>query len=270
MMHTRHIQYLRPSQILAEIEKSPVAYLPLGLLEWHGPHLPLGVDSLNAEHVAELAAETCGGLVMPVLYFGTERERPHEMLEWLGFETDQWIVGMDFPANSLPSMYASEEMFALVVRENLRLMQSWNFKIIVVVSGHAASNQLETLERLAAEFNARGEARVLVTLPFVQNEERIFEVGHASKIETSVMLALEPGTVNLGALPAKNEALKNSEFAIVDYLTFLGQPTTCRTVREEDDPRNATVEDGEKSMQRASQQICERVRIELDRLYKGD
>lgn len=265
-MDTRKIQYLRPDQIQAEINRAPVAYLPLGLLEWHGPHLPMGVDSFNAERVAEMAAGLCGGLVMPTLYFGTERERPQEMLDWLGFDSPEWIIGMDFPDNSLPSLYTSQEMFALVVREHLRLIQRMKFKIIVLVSGHAATNQLETLERLAVEFNAGEGARVLVALPFVQNEEGIFEVGHASRIETSVMLALAPDTVDLSRLPPKDQPLKNKDFAIIDYPTFLGRPTPDRTVRDNDDPRSADAAEGEKSMNAACRQICERVRDELNLL----
>ncbi|MFN2177568.1 MAG: creatininase family protein [Anaerolineales bacterium] len=265
-MDTRKIQYLRPDQILEEIKNAPVAYLPLGLLEWHGPHLPLGVDSFNAERVAEMAASLCGGLLMPTLYFGTERERPKEVLDWLGFDSSEWIVGMDFPANSLPSMYANQEMFALVVREHLRLIESMNFKVIVLVSGHAATNQLETLERLAAEFNAERRVQVLVALPFVQNKEGIFEVGHASRIETSVMLELAPETVDLSKLPSKDQPLKNIDFAVIDYFTFLGSPTPDRTVREDDDPRFADASEGEKCLNAACQQICDRVRAELNRL----
>ena len=47
-VETRQIAYLRPDQIVQEIERCPLAYLPVGPLEWHGPHLPLGVDALNA------------------------------------------------------------------------------------------------------------------------------------------------------------------------------------------------------------------------------
>ena len=119
-VETRQIALLRPDQIVQEIERCPLVYLPVGPLEWHGPHLPLGVDALNAEKVAQLSAQKTGGLVLPTFYWGTERERSPEMLKWLGFEGDEWIVGMDFPANALPSMYAAEEVFALLIREQLR------------------------------------------------------------------------------------------------------------------------------------------------------
>lgn len=259
-MRSRQIHYLRPQEVLAEIGRFPVVYWPLGLIEWHGPHLPLGVDAFNAEAVALRAAEAGGGLVMPPTYFGTERERSSEMLDWLGFAGDEWVIGMDFPANSLPSMYAYEDHFALVVRENLRMMANMGFKIIVAITGHAASNQIDTLERVAAEFDATGQVQVLVVLPFVANEEGILEVGHASRIETSVMLALQPETVQLEVLPPLPEPLKNTEWAIVDYPTFLGRPTKERTVSEGDDPRRATAESGQETLARATAQILEEVR----------
>ena len=94
MITNRQIQFLRPAEIQAEIENRPVAYWPLGLIEWHGPHLPFGVDAINAEAVAIRAAEQGSGLVMPVTYFGTERERPADVLDWLGLEQDDYVEGL--------------------------------------------------------------------------------------------------------------------------------------------------------------------------------
>lgn len=264
-MRTRHIAHLRPDEILPEIQARPIAYLPFGLLEWHGPHLPLGVDSFNAEAVAQRAADQTGGLIMPTVYCGTERERPSDVLDDLGFEPDVWIVGMDFPCNSLPSMYASEEIFALTVRENLRLTAAMGFKVLVAISGHAATNQIETLRRVAAEFNATGQIQVLVELPFVTNASGTLEVGHASRIETAVMLALEPESVRLDNLPPMSEPLKNTDWAIVDYDTFLGRPTADRTVSEGDDPRRADANAGEHMMQQAADLIARRVERALER-----
>ncbi|MFN2135306.1 MAG: creatininase family protein [Candidatus Promineifilaceae bacterium] len=263
MIRTRQLQFLRPDEIVAEISRAPIVYWPLGLIEWHGPHLPVGVDSLNAQAVALRAADRSGGLVMPVAYFGTERERDEQTLDWLGIEPQQWVVGMDFSANTLPSMYAREDHFAIFVRENLRLMTKMGFKLIVVVSGHAATNQLATLERIAAEFNAAGAVRAIVVLPFVADEAGVLAVGHASRIETSVMMVLKPDTVRLENLPALPEPLRNRDWAIVDYKTFLGEPSAERTVSEADDPRFASAEAGREMLERAATQIVEKVSKEL-------
>jgi creatinine amidohydrolase len=259
-MQTRQIALLRPDQILAEMTHSPLAYLPVGPLEWHGPHLPLGTDALNAENAARLAAEQTGGLVLPTCYFGTERERTPELLYWLGFGPGEWVVGMDFPANSLPSMYASEEVFALVIREQLRLAVQMGFRLIVVITGHAAENQIAVLDRLAAEFSAAGPANVLVALPFTEDDEGVMAVGHASKVETSVMLALNPESVDLEALPSSPEPLKNTDWAVVDYQTFSGNPTPDRAVHTQDDPRLATAEIGRQTIEQAVSNIVAQVK----------
>lgn len=252
----QQIQFMRPEEVKAAMEKSAIAYLPLGLLEWHGPHLPMGVDAINAENVSLQAAEISGGVVFPVVYFGTERERSPEMLEWLGFQPDENIVGMDFNENNLKSHYVPEEYFAIIVRENLRNIIRMGFKVVVIVTGHAATNQLETLERLVIEFGANSDCEVILELPFNKNTDDIYEVGHASKIETSIMMALMPERVKIGNLPPKEVPLKNTKFAIVDYLTFLGSPTTDHTVHKSDDPRYADASIGKGSIEKAASRIA--------------
>ena len=49
MEHERKLHYelMRPSEILEAKERCSLIYLPIGPLEWHGPHLPFGVDPIN-------------------------------------------------------------------------------------------------------------------------------------------------------------------------------------------------------------------------------
>jgi len=47
----RRYEELRPDQLAALIRESPVAFWPLGLLEHHGWHLPVGFDGLKAERI---------------------------------------------------------------------------------------------------------------------------------------------------------------------------------------------------------------------------
>src|SRR5258706_4173622 len=62
-------------------ERAPV-FLPVGALEQHGPHLPLGTDAMLAAAVAEGAAGATAGLAAPALAYGYQsppqcRGRPH-------------------------------------------------------------------------------------------------------------------------------------------------------------------------------------------------
>src|ERR1700704_1301556 len=52
--------------------------LPIGILEKHGPHLPIGSDLLNARYAALHAAEQQYAVVFPEYYFGQIFEARHE------------------------------------------------------------------------------------------------------------------------------------------------------------------------------------------------
>src|SRR3981189_940076 len=52
--------------------------LPFGILEKHGPHLPLGTDLLNVRYASLHAAEQEYAVVLPEYYFGQIAEARHE------------------------------------------------------------------------------------------------------------------------------------------------------------------------------------------------
>lgn len=262
-LRTRQIALLRPEEIIAEQRQCPLIYWPMGPIEWHGPHLPVGTDPLNAAYVAEQAAERTGGLVWPTAWWGTERERGPKLLADLGLPTDAYVVGMDFPANSLPSGYVPEEIFAILVRAQLDVFIHLGFKIVVLLSGHAATNQLEVLHRLAAEYNGSRSLKVLVEIPFIRGADGIMRVGHASRVETAVMQALHPESVKLEALPPLPQPLNNADWAVIDYATFAGDPTPDLTVHAEDDPRIANAAAGLENIHLALENIVQHVEAAL-------
>ena len=52
--------------------------LPFGIIEKHGPQLPLGTDLINVRYVAEHAAQQEYSVVFPAYYFGQIFEARHE------------------------------------------------------------------------------------------------------------------------------------------------------------------------------------------------
>jgi creatinine amidohydrolase len=52
--------------------------LPFGILEKHGPHLPLGTDLLNVRYVTEHAVTQEYAVIFPEYYFGQIAEARHE------------------------------------------------------------------------------------------------------------------------------------------------------------------------------------------------
>jgi creatinine amidohydrolase len=259
------MEYLRPAQVVAEREACPLVFLPLGPLEWHGPHLPLGTDPLNAWEVAMRVARQVGGVVMPPLFVGTERERRPDMLRSIGFKGDEYIVGMDFPGLPVRSFYAPEEVLAVTVRSYLDLLLKQHYRLIVLLNGHGADNQIQTLQRLATEYTNTSPATVLLLMPVERAPGDYFNGSHATRVETAIMQALTQ-SVDLDALPAG--PLRNTELAIVDQKTFELDPTPDHTVRPEDDPRLATAEEGERHLQAIARDLAQVVREALAGLQK--
>jgi len=246
-------QFLRPEQILAIRRRTSLAFLPLGPLEWHGPHLPLGVDPLLAEMAAVELARVMGGLALPTLYMGTERERSPAMLRHIGFKGDEYVVGMDFPANGLRSLYCPEEMFGLVLRGWLDLLsRSWGFRRIVIVNGHGGENHLAVIQRLRREYEAGGEVRVATVMPVLGFPHG--SSGHATRGETEALMVRYPECIDLARLPRRGAPLQNLRWAIVDGNTFCGRRHTG-TVAATEDPRDADARRGARTFARTLGQL---------------
>ncbi|MDA8587156.1 creatininase family protein [Rhodobacteraceae bacterium] len=182
---TRQLERLRPHQIRASLAVRSVIWLPLGTIEWHCEHLPVGLDALTAHGLCLRAAERGGGLVMPPLYFGTGGSHG----------TYPWTIMMEGTA----------EIEAMLTRTAVRL-QAMEVERLVIFSGHFADEQLEMIDRFSEVWNAVG-AMPRVTATAVN---RCSGAGilpdHAGAFETLLMHAISPETVDMAQLPTLNEA----------------------------------------------------------------
>jgi len=94
--------------------------LPFGILEKHGPHLPLGTDLLNVRYVAQLAVAQEYAVVFPEYYFGQIFEARHE------------------PGTVA---YSLDLQFRLL-QETTDEMARNGCKKIIIVNGHGGNNHL--------------------------------------------------------------------------------------------------------------------------------
>lgn len=260
-----NMAYLFPEEIVEARERLGLVILPLAPLEWHGPHIALGCDNLLAHAFARLIAKQLRCPYFPPLFVGTERERRPEMLESIGLPREAYIEGMDFPKNTLASAYYREEVFALVVRDTMgMLLGRMGFSHVLIVNGHGAENQSAVLTRLCSEFNAdvtHGKRAMWVYPGFPR--ELLGFIAHAGAEECSMLEATWPGCVDLTRLPAEGR-LANVDFAIVDGETFGGRPTSDRTVRDAQDPRQHTdPRKGSRMIQEAAREVIEEINAML-------
>ena len=74
-----HWEELTAADFRSAIQQSQgTCLLPFGILEKHGPHLPLGTDLLDVRYAALHAAEQEYAVVFPEYYFGQIFEARHE------------------------------------------------------------------------------------------------------------------------------------------------------------------------------------------------
>lgn len=265
-MRTVQLEYLRPGEIQEEKERCSIVYLPVAPLEWHGPAMPYGTDPLIAQALARNTALRVGGVVMPTVFFGTERERPAYILEAKGFEDPEhmYVWGMDVPNNCMKSYYAREDIFAVTVREYLRLLVQQGYKLIVIVNGHGAMGQRATLDRLAVEFTNETDSHVLYHMIDINKDDFAPDFGHGTLIETSLIRYLHDEHVDLSQLPSKEIGLKYTDWGIADDTVFAGIRTPGDCVIH--DPRDATAELGERCFKNAVDNLCRLVQSTYESL----
>ena len=177
-------EFVRPARMRQVLEETPIAFLPIGCVEYHGPHLPLGVDMLTADNMCHRTAAVTGGVVLPPL--------------WLASGVLPLPHGISVDVTVLPA----------VVGPILRQLADGGFKVIVVFSGHGALDHLHVLreetDRLMEEFP---EVNALTT---VWNELNAGMEGdihdHGAKVETSYLMEFHPRTVDLTTLEDDPEA----------------------------------------------------------------
>ncbi len=253
--------FLFPDEIAAARARTGLAILPLAPIEWHGPHLVMGCDPLLAHAFARRIARDLASPYFPPLFVGTERERRPETAAALGFPAGSYVEGMDFPANSVKSAYIREEVFSLTVRATVdALLERMGFTAVVIVNGHGADNQRGVLDRLCAEYNAGSAHRLKWVYPGFPRSLVAGSIGHATAEESSMLMAMWPGCVDLSRLPSTGP-LRNVDHAVVDGDTFDGASTPDFTVRAEQDPRyHTTAERGERFVEEAAREAVADIR----------
>jgi creatinine amidohydrolase len=161
-----------------------VCVLPIGCIEKHGPHLPLGTDTMAVRAASVRAAEREYAVVFPEYYFGQILEARHQ----------PGCVGIR------PDLM--NELLQNVCDEIGRN----GFDRILLVNGHGG-NTFWLQFFCQAQIAERRDYVVFYTDPSPRDAETIKRIeamqktklgGHACECETSWMMVLRPDLVQLG------------------------------------------------------------------------
>ncbi len=174
------IERLAPGEIYAALEKKSLVFLPLGAIEWHGLHLPIGLDSLTSHGICLRAAERIGGLVMPPFYYGMTGSIGH---------------------HPLTILLEDEPGFLAIIRTTLKRLEDFDVKKVIIFTGHFGRRQLAALKLLQVAWHEEKHAMQLMTLSISECPAVTIRGDHGAIFETSILSQLHPELVHLSKLP---------------------------------------------------------------------
>jgi creatinine amidohydrolase len=189
---------LLPDEFEERMAKCPLGYLPLGTIEWHGPHNALGADAIQSRGLFAIAAERYGGIVFPPLWVGPDRIQESAA-------AGEFLIGMDSaesttPKRQLPGScyWIPKGAFITLVESILAQAKRAGFKC-VIADGHGPSRR--AWDEMVPTWEKQFGLALLSPIRDFGDKWKT-QNDHAAKIETSEMLALRPDLVRLGHLPA--------------------------------------------------------------------
>ena len=177
----RLMEHMTVEDVRAALRKTKTVLIPLGVTEQHGYHLPLSTDVHNAYQVARRVSEKTGAVVTPPLSYS-------------------------FSGGTLPgTINVAPQVMSLVVAEIIQSLVQQGFRNVVLVLGHAGTENLQAIKDLVALYLGRhpDQKDLVVALApvweFSPTWMKWFRKHdfHAGLIETSLMMHWAPDDVRM-------------------------------------------------------------------------
>jgi creatinine amidohydrolase len=179
---------LTAEDLRAKAQANAIVILPVASMEQHGPHLPVGVDTILCEGVCKAGAEMAAGDV-PVVVAPTL---------WCGMAEHHMAFGGTFTFD-VPTYRA-------VLLAFLRSIERHAFRRVLIVNGHGGN--IAPLNAFLPDFARETRLQVFASTyfelaasdlaPLLEDQKGVH---HACEVETSMMLVLAPDTVKRDRVP---------------------------------------------------------------------
>ena len=180
MMHTAAL--LTWPKVKSLVEQGAIALLPIGSTEAHGPHLPLNVDVVIAEHVCAQVAQRLTGV------------------ECVMFPSVVYSL-TDFAAPFAGTVSISRDTASAQLSEVVKGIAQSGFQLVALINHHLEPAHFSLVNRLQKTL-VMEKCRLVVpdhrrapTGPAL-GDEFMFGGSHAGNYETSLMLAAAPHLVD--------------------------------------------------------------------------
>jgi len=169
------------TEIDEALKERPVALLPVGAIEAHGPHLPVTADSIIATEMAKRGAAKLlehgvHALILPPVSFTVA----------------------DFGADFAGTISIPAETATALLRD-VCIALSKKFRAVAIANMHLEPKHIESLKAAVEQANKAGASVCYADITkkrWVENLGEAFKAGdHAGAFETSLVMAAAPDMV---------------------------------------------------------------------------
>ncbi|MFZ0282938.1 MAG: creatininase family protein [Bacteroidales bacterium] len=189
------MEELTSPQFPAAVAKAGgVCVIPMGVIEKHGPHLPIGTDMFEARETAFQAAAKEYAIVFPPYYFGQIFEAKHQA----------------------GTLAYSNELLWKMLEESCNELSRNGIKKIILKSGHGGNSgflQYFCQSQLASRKDyivvLFREGNDPVNGPEIKSLKKATLDGHAGEEETSMMFVIRPDLVDQQAIKSQSGLNQN-------------------------------------------------------------
>ena len=140
-------------------KKKPIAIIPIGSIEQHGPHLPISTDSDIVTEIASRLSKRINGSLLPTITYGISNEH--------------------FPFFNLS---IKKSTLSKILEDLCGSLIKNGISRIIIINGHYGN--LDSL----SDFERKQKKKKIKIFSYWKYMKREFD--HAGNVETSIMLAI--------------------------------------------------------------------------------
>lgn len=162
------IKYLRPDEVRRHLTRDPRLIVPVGTTEHHGPHLPLGCDTIIVERLADDLSAEFQVLRAPTIEYGVNAATPEP-----------------YPG----SVGVRRKTLHRLLNDLVGAWEASGVEEFVILTAHGQDPHQEALSTLQTR-KARVRTVDVFSIPYPESEEPIELPVHGGALDTSLLMYL--------------------------------------------------------------------------------